>query len=34
MERSELSSTIHLGLRLAVLCFIFFGGVIALIPVN
>jgi hypothetical protein len=34
MERTELSLTIHLGLRLAVLCFIFIGGVLALIPVS
>ena len=30
MERSDLVATIHLGLRLAVLCFIFFGGFIAI----
>src|SRR5262249_27641966 len=31
MERQELVATIHLGFRFAVLCFVFVGGIVALI---
>ena len=34
MDRSELLTTIHLGFRLAVLCLMAFGGLVALIPVH
>jgi hypothetical protein len=35
MDRIELVQRIHLGLRLAVLCFLMFGGLIAaLVPVS
>ena len=34
MERSHLVETIDLGIRLAVLGFILFGGLISLIPVS
>ena len=32
MERSNLVETIDLGIRFAVLGFMFFGGIIALVP--
>lgn len=34
MDRHLLLETIHLGFRLAVLCFFFFGAIVALIPAS
>jgi hypothetical protein len=34
MERKDLVDTIHLGFRFAVLCFVFLGGIVALIPAH
>jgi hypothetical protein len=32
MDRTELMATLHLGFRLAVLCLMAFGGLVAMIP--
>jgi hypothetical protein len=34
MDRHELLETVHLGFRFAVLCFFFFGAIVALIPAS
>jgi len=34
MERTNLVATIDLGIRFAVLGFMFFGGIVALIPLS
>lgn len=34
MNRHELLETVHLGFRFAVLCFFFFGAIVALIPTS
>ena len=34
MERHRLLETVHLGFRVAVLCFFCFGAIVALIPAS
>jgi len=34
MDRSQLAVTIDLGIRLAVLCFMLAGGIVALLPIS
>ena len=34
MDRSQLAVTIDLGIRLAVLCFMLAGGIVALLPLS